>query len=104
MVSLETRRFPQSEVAPVPGSSGMISNSARQSCACRVRTASTPPCSLHTTGGETSFISIMLTLFQCAAVHGQTPDEATRYPSAISTINHLTAFSFCLAFSFLLLC
>lgn len=104
MVSMETRRFPRSALVPVTLSSGIISNGARQSHTSRVRSASTPPHSLHTTGGETSFISITLTLFRCAAVHGLIPDEATRYPSAISTINYLNAFSFLLDFSFLLLC
>lgn len=76
------------------GSSGIILTGAHQSRESRVCSASTPPCSLHTTSGETGFLSITLTLFQCSAVHGQTPDEATWYPSVIRAINYLTTFSF----------
>lgn len=94
--------FPQHQYGST--GSGIISNSAHQSCESRVRPASTPPCSLHTTSEETGFISITLTLFQCSAVHGQTPDEATRYPSVIRAINYLTAFFFMLVFPFQLLC
>lgn len=85
------------------GSSGIILNSAHQSCESRVCLASTPPCSLHTSNRDKLYINHADT-FPVQCCPGQTPDEATCYSSVISAINYLTAFSFLLVFSFLLLC